>query len=918
MTDAPAAPPIVLPTPSEPTRRGPLPLVASVVPVIGAVVMWLITGSLIMLCFAALGPLMAIASLADGARGRRRDRRAAARELGEACDRAEAEIERRHGAERAALERSRPDAAGLVGERATWARGPHELVVGRGRVVGTTRVTGGEGERAERLRERASWIDDAPVTVPARGGLCVQGEPVAARAVARAMLMQLCLRAAPQDLAVVAVPAHEEEPLAELPHLRSGAALSAALSWGAAAPGGADILVAAVAPGDPVPAGCARVLELDPHQPLRARLHGVQGEAQELTVEALSAAQARSLARRMAGLVRGGVPGPLALAELPDPPSAGPGLAAAIGRTAGGDVVVDLVGDGPHAVVVGMTGTGKSELLTTWVTSLARRLGPDRVTFLLADFKGGTAFESLSGLPHVAGVVTDLDGTGARRAVESLRAELRRREAALAGAGARDIADPRVAMPRLVIVVDEFAALLQDHADLHAVFIDIAARGRALGMHLVLGTQRAAGVLREALLANCPLRIALRVADAADSRLIVGTDAAASLPGDAGSRGVALVRRAGDTAPLVCRIARTELSDLSRVAPAAAVPDAPWLPPLPVLVTLPELRDRAGAEQGILLGLADEPEHQRQVPVLLRIGTDRGLAILGGAGSGRTAAVRLIAAQAESSGAGALVVPADPEGAWDALASAPRPAPGVIAIDDLDALVARFPADYAAELLARVEALARDAGALGTTLVCSAARAVGPVARVLDLMPRRVLLRVPSRAEHVAAGGDASTFDASRPPGRAVIDGRETQLAWPGPVVAVPEQAHAEEVWRPEAAATAVVLRGAVGGAARMAETWGRRVRVVVLDGLDPGVRLAELAAGAERVVIAGDAESWMRHAALLREVRARGQLVIAAECASELRTMAGERELPPYARPRASRAWVAGDGLAPRRVVLP
>ncbi|WP_261164815.1 FtsK/SpoIIIE domain-containing protein [Microbacterium sp. Marseille-Q6965] len=918
MTDTPAVTPIVLPTSQEPPRRGPLPLVASVVPVLAAVVMWLVTGSVLMLCFAALGPLMAIASLADGARGRRRDRRAAARQLDEACDRAEAEIERRHRSERMLLERSRPDTAGLAAERASWARGPHELVVGRGRVAAQTRVSGGEGERAERLRERAGWITDAPVVVPARGGVCVQGEVVAARAVARALLLQLCLRAAPEDLAVVAVPETEEGALGELPHVRSGAALRTALAWGAAPSGGADILVVAVGPGEAAPAGCARVLELDARQPLTARMHDAQGEEREVAVEALSAAQAGALARSLHGRARGGVPAPLTLAELPDPTGDGNDLSATIGRAASAEATVDLVTDGPHAVVVGMTGSGKSELLTTWVVSLARRLGPERVTFLLADFKGGTAFEALAALPHVTGVVTDLDGAGARRAVESLRAELRRREAALARAGARDVADPRVAMPRLVIVVDEFAALLQDHADLHAVFTDIAARGRALGMHLILGTQRGGGVLREALLANCPLRVALRVADAADSRLVVGTDAAAALAGDPGSCGVALIRRAGDAAPRLCRIARTQPSDLSRIAPAGAVPAAPWLPPLPALLSLSDLRQRHDAGAGILLGLADEPEQQRQVPVVLRPGADRGLAILGGAGTGRTAAIRLVAAQAESAGVGALVLPADPEAAWDAVAAAARRPPGIVAVDDLDALLARFPADYAGELLARVEALARDAGALGTTLVCSAARAVGPAARVLELMPRRVLLRLPSRADHVAAGGEGSSYDASRPAGRAVIDGREVQLAWPGPAVVVPEPTGPEKPWRPEAAATALVLRGAVARAGLMAEAWGRRVRVVALDGLDPGTRLSELAAGAERIAIAGDGESWLRHGALLREVRSRGELVIAAECAAELRTMAGERELPPYALPRASRAWVVRDRHAPRRVLLP
>lgn len=919
MIDAPAsdAGPIVLPSPPPPARRGPLPLVASVVPVIAAVVMWLVTGSLLMLCFAALGPLMAVASLADGARGRRRERRAAERELAEACERAEAEVRRRHDEERTALERARPDIVRLAGERTPWTRGAGDIVVGRGAVPSAVRITGGEGEPAERLRERAARIEGAPVTVDARGGVCVEGDPARARAVARGLLLQLCLRSGPEELAVVGVPAGEEEAFAQLPHRRSRAALQAALVWDEA-PQAADVVIAAVQSGRPSPPACTRVLRLATDGAMSAELLEDGADPVTVEVEGVSVVQAAALVAKAARRASGeAMPEPVWLSELPDP-AAATGLAAVVGRTSRGPAVIDLVGDGPHAVVVGMTGSGKSELLCTWVASLARQHRPDEVLFLLADFKGGTAFEPLAGLPHVTGVVTDLDGAGARRAVESLRAELRRREAAIAAVGARDIADPRVSLPRLVVVVDEFAALLQDHADLHALFTDIAARGRALGMHLVLGTQRATGVLRDALLANCPLRIALRVADVVDSRAIIGTDAAAELPGDAASRGLALVRRAGDIAPELTRIARAAPGDARAVSSSMPAAAAPWLPPLPEVLPLERLRATSHADGTVLLGLADEPERQRQTTVRLAPGgVDRGLAVLGGAGSGKTAVARLVAAQAEC-----LLVPADPEGAWDAVDTALNAPPPVVVIDDVDALVGRYPAEYAAELTARLETLVRDAGTLGTTVVCTAARSNGAVARVIDLLPRRAVLAMPTRAEHVAAGADAAGFDPRRRPGGALLDGCEIQFAWVDVQKAggAPAAGASEsEPWRPDAELTGLVVRAAASRAGTMAQAWGRAVRVVALDGLEPGAAdLASLAAGARRLVIAGDGESWLRHAALLRQVRARGQLVIGAECASELRGIAGERELPPYARPRASRAWLVAPGAAPRRVVLP
>src|SRR5690606_6077553 len=241
------------------------------------------------------------------------------------------------------------------------------------------------------------------------------------------------------------------------------------------------------------------------------------------------------------------------------------GLRAVIGRTESADVVLDLVEDGPHAIVTGMTGSGKSELLVTWVTAIARSCAPEQVTFVLADFKGGTAFDPLRDLPHVAAVMTDLDEEGARRGVQSLTAELRRRESVLQEMGARSIAESAGRLARLVIVVDEFAALLQEHPDLGAVFTDVAARGRALGMHLILGTQRAAGVIRDALAANCPLRMSLRVSDPADSRLVIGSEAAAELEGGPRSRGIVFVRRPQDAEAAPLRVALTGPEDLRAI-----------------------------------------------------------------------------------------------------------------------------------------------------------------------------------------------------------------------------------------------------------------------------------------------------------------------------------------------------------------
>ena len=128
----------------------------------------------------------------------------------------------------------------------------------------------------------------------------------------------------------------------------------------------------------------------------------------------------------------------------PDPPPA-----AAIGLTADGVVEIDLARDGPHALIAGTTGSGKSELLRTLVVSLAARSSPDHLTFVLVDYKGGSTFDACADLPHTVGVVTDLDDRLAERALVSLDAEIRRRERLLRAAGADDLAGvPRRARPR--------------------------------------------------------------------------------------------------------------------------------------------------------------------------------------------------------------------------------------------------------------------------------------------------------------------------------------------------------------------------------------------------------------------------------------------------------------------------------------
>nr|WP_241748144.1 MULTISPECIES: FtsK/SpoIIIE domain-containing protein [Microbacterium] len=912
--------PLRLPTPPAPVSRPPLPLMAAIVPVVGAVVLWRVTGSMFALWFAALGPLMAAASVLDGLRGRRKQRRAAAREADAAFDRADASLRRRHDRERHARWVRYPDVAGYArtGDdvwRAVPGRGD-ALVIGRGLDASAVRVSGGDDTaRARDLRRRAQRLDDAPVTVPLHAGVAVVGPPTPAAAVVRALALQVCLAQPPGTVRVL-----DEGTLCPpgLPHAHGGRTLYAG-DAGRRLPNDIDIPLVRVAPGAPPPPRCAAVLTLTGAD--TARLDH-DGTSRDVRVEAVSAGQAAAVAealRDRAATLAGAADAPTTLTALLDaaPRPHPSSLAAPIGTTADRPAVLDLVADGPHAIVIGVTGSGKSELLTSWIVALCAAHTPSDVCFLLVDFKGGRTFDALEPLPHVTGVLTDLDETAALRAVESLRAEIRHRERVLADADARDVAEADGALPRLVIVVDEYAALVAAHPALHELFGDIAARGRALGMHLVLASQRAAGVFRDAVLANAPLRISLRVADAGDSRAVLGTDEAALLSGAADAVGTALVRRAADSAARTVRVARCEPGTIAALAvrhAGAGKARRPWLPALPEKIPLQPLR----RPEAIVLGVADEPEHQRQPTVVLDPG-EPGLVVVGQAGAGRTTVLRAIAAQA----ARQHWVGGSPEQAWDAIGEITAAERGtVVLVDDVDALLTRLPGDYAIQAAERLERSAREARARGILLVLSTQRLGGPVARIADLLPRRLLLALPSRADHVAAGGDSRDHVPDAPPGRGRWGRTLLQVADPGdaPAASIDDLRHARgqaaACHYPGRRATAFVTPG------------GAATRAVLREWMDAGVpthALDEVAAAGTRklppgAVVWGPPDAWLAQWRMLALARTDADLLVDAACAAEYRSVTGSRDLPPFALAGAGRAWLhrADRDEAVRRVLLP
>ncbi|MGZ8803966.1 MAG: FtsK/SpoIIIE domain-containing protein, partial [Microbacterium sp.] len=416
------------------------------------------------------------------------------------------------------------------------------------------------------------------------------------------------------------------------------------------------------------------------------------------------------------------------------------------------------------------------------------------------------------------------------------------------------------------------------------------------------------------LLANCPLRISLRVTDPADSRALIGTDAAAALPGGQDGRGLALVRSAADASPRRVRIALSSPADAAGVAAAknGPRPRRPWLPELPARIDLEDLAAlSADADDLLLVGLVDEPELQRQHPVGVRV-EHRGLLVVGAGGSGKSTALRTLAAQA---GQQAVWVPATAEGAWDAVAELmerPVAARTVVVIDDLDAITATLPPDYTREFLERLERLVRAAGATETLVLVSAQRLSGGVARVAELLPRRLVLAASSRAEHIAAGGDPNHYAPGSPPGRGRLDGRAVQIAMthrPEPRLRV-EPAP----WHPVGFLTGFVLRRSPASRTAIAVWEAAGARVLSLDEYAGDSEWGSASA----VVVIGDVEEWQRHWRALAAMRADHDLVVDASCGAEFRLVTGERGLPPYCDPGRSRAWLLSAGGPPVRITLP
>ncbi|PDW03432.1 FtsK/SpoIIIE domain-containing protein [Candidatus Viridilinea mediisalina] len=353
---------------------------------------------------------------------------------------------------------------------------------------------------------------------------------------------------------------------------------------------------------------------------------------------------------------------------------------------------------GPHGIIAGATGAGKSVLLQSIIAALAVTHAPERLQLLLIDFKGGAALMMFAPLPHTAGLVTDLEGRLAERAMTAIKSELRRRKGLLHGLATEhackleNIADYRALaaranlppLPNLLIVVDEFDELARGNPEFVAELIRVVKQGRSLGVHLLVATQQPARAVSDEIRSQLSFFIALRLGDAEDSRTMLLKPDAAFLPSDLPGR--AYMRASGEVRLLqVAQVTGTyrpteaqgpqvsflrdgheqrvglglertsndaEASDLDVLVHALSEaerlrgPVYPgwhaariWQPPLPARLPLSAL---AAAEQGGLcqaIGLLDLPQESRQEPLVVDLAKSN-MVVVGAPGSGKTTLLR--------------------------------------------------------------------------------------------------------------------------------------------------------------------------------------------------------------------------------------------------------------------------------------
>ncbi len=346
---------------------------------------------------------------------------------------------------------------------------------------------------------------------------------------------------------------------------------------------------------------------------------------------------------------------------------------------------------GPHGLVAGTTGSGKSELLQAWILSMAITFHPHDVVFVLIDYKGGGMANLLEPLPHVVGKITNI-GAGIGRSLISLQSEIKRRQHLFDQYGVNHIDKYQrlykngmaaVPLPHLIIVADEFAELKKEEPEFMSGLVSASRVGRSLGIHLILATQKPGGIVDDQIQSNSRFRLCLKVQDITDSREMIKRPDAARLtqagrayirvgedeyfdlfqsyysgapyqPDDSSNQNelfeVSLVETNGARVQLIPKrkpAHKTDTDELqavvryvSAVAGRLGVKKlpGPWLPELPEQICLQDLKEKAPSPTWpqLPIGLYDSPKTQSQGVQTIDFSSEGHYAIYGATGTGKT------------------------------------------------------------------------------------------------------------------------------------------------------------------------------------------------------------------------------------------------------------------------------------------
>lgn len=359
-----------------------------------------------------------------------------------------------------------------------------------------------------------------------------------------------------------------------------------------------------------------------------------------------------------------------------------------IGVTKTGIISLDLhdKAHGPHGLVAGTTGSGKSEVLQTYILSVATLFHPYEVSFVIIDFKGGGMANQFRNLPHLLGAITDIDGKEIDRSLKSINAELQKRKRLFAEAEVNHIdkyigkyksGEVQIPLPHLILIVDEFAELKAEQPDFMKELISAARIGRSLGVHLILATQKPAGQVDDQIWSNSKFKLCLKVQSQEDSNEVLKSPLAAEIKeagraylqvgnneifelfqsaysgapekmaekdtktftlyeiSESGKRRPIFRQKSKKTGESV----RTQLEalvayvdDYCRQNGIRHLPDI-CLPPLPSKIAYPEIPMKEGAM--IKIGLYDDPENQIQEAACIDL-DNKNTMIIGSSQYGKT------------------------------------------------------------------------------------------------------------------------------------------------------------------------------------------------------------------------------------------------------------------------------------------